>query len=355
MRGTVGDMVPSIKGATGEKHFVSPKKSDEIPDLYVKLTVEGISETLFQKLYVWSGDGEEVAGQPLKRQVKRDATGDGPFVVTIKDKASGKIADKMNVWIVWATGAPALNPAPEFNQSGYVCRYERKEASPISFKFTIAPHKLIEGLDDFPDLTGTKTADVPGKDNPHYSDPKKWGDGVTLKWDVTRQANITMNNPASIQPKDFADWYFPPRPRYLSHNPFNGILEPWPDDKLAGNDDSFRHRGDEDDDPYKKPTYTDLPRKPLEHEIGEVTSVDSPLLPSPMAKNLLSHPPSHLARDTEFGWKFEFREFVRLQIGSKWYCVSNKIPWSMEFKAKVKDNVHTVGDSWIKIETHYSP
>ena len=50
-----------------------------------------------------------------------------------------------------------------------------------------------------------------------------------------------------------------------------------------------------------------------------------------------------------FGWKDEFREFVRLQIGRKWYRVSDKVEWSMELKAKVN------GGSWLNWGSTFSP
>jgi len=72
--GKTGDVIPSNKGATGEKHYVSPKKSAEIADDFVVLKAKGIDQALFEKVLEWEG-GEAVPNEPLKRRVKRDATG----------------------------------------------------------------------------------------------------------------------------------------------------------------------------------------------------------------------------------------------------------------------------------------
>ena len=84
--GKVGDMVPSNNGPTGEKHFVSPKKSTAIADDYVTLKAQGPATVQFQDNYEWEG-GEAVPDEPLKRRVKRDAT--GKTEVKIKAKTGG--------------------------------------------------------------------------------------------------------------------------------------------------------------------------------------------------------------------------------------------------------------------------
>ena len=104
--GVVGDMVPSNNGATGEKHFVSPKKSTEIPNDYVTLKAEGPTKELFESLLEWEG-GEAVPNEPLKRRIKRDTT--GKTVVKVKVKNGGQEAAKVNAWVVWCDGGPPQN------------------------------------------------------------------------------------------------------------------------------------------------------------------------------------------------------------------------------------------------------
>lgn len=58
-----------------------------------------VTSEMFQSLLEWEG-GEAIAGQALKRRLKRDAT--GRTEVKLKVKSNGTIAGKMNVWIVWA-------------------------------------------------------------------------------------------------------------------------------------------------------------------------------------------------------------------------------------------------------------
>ena len=81
------------------KHYVSPKKSDEIPDEYVVLKATGIEQELFEELLEWEG-GEAVPDEPLKRRISRNAT--GKTVVKVRVKDGGQEFIRMNVWVVWA-------------------------------------------------------------------------------------------------------------------------------------------------------------------------------------------------------------------------------------------------------------
>jgi hypothetical protein len=86
MAGVIGDVVESAKPDSTVKHFVTPKKSTELDQEYVILKVTGISADQItpghaNQIVEWEG-GEAVPSQPLKRRVKRDATGTGPTEVS---------------------------------------------------------------------------------------------------------------------------------------------------------------------------------------------------------------------------------------------------------------------------------
>jgi len=105
MAGVIGDVVKSAKAGSTIKHFVTPKKSTDLNQDYVILkatggiTAEQITPGHASQIVEWDG-GEAVPNEPLKRRVKRDAT--GKTEVKIKLKQSGTVAVKMYVWVVWS-------------------------------------------------------------------------------------------------------------------------------------------------------------------------------------------------------------------------------------------------------------
>lgn len=158
---------------------MSPKRSTEIPGDYVNLKAEGVTQEVFQSSYEWVPveGGEAIQGEPLKYRVKRDAT--GKIVVKIVRKSSETVVDLMNVWIVWASGAPRreghlpLNTIPATPGDTGGAKFSRLigpgENSSLtwSFRFTITPaHILYEN--DRPKLSSAFSPlhPVPGANKP---------------------------------------------------------------------------------------------------------------------------------------------------------------------------------------------
>ena len=112
MAGVVGDEIPSSKGEEGEKHFVSPKKPAvapvEIPADYVVLRARGTTVETIQpgprQMLEWhindASYGQIDPANPLKFQVKRDATKHAVVSIGPKGGTTATDAVKMNVWIV---------------------------------------------------------------------------------------------------------------------------------------------------------------------------------------------------------------------------------------------------------------
>ena len=316
-QGVTGDLVPSTKGAKGEKHYVSPKEAKGFVVLKAVLTPPGG----FAKNFEWEG-GQEVKGKPDRRQVSRNAP--GKTVVKIKRKGTNQVADLMNVWIVWATiqttridnivvAEAQVQPKVGKVQQGTYA------VSLWSFVATILPPSIIEVDKDVPNLQGKKTQSVPGADLKYIitGDPLK--EGASHRWDMSRQIRIRFKDPA-IPTNDFSK---------VGGKVFDGlpnkdkvVIEYPPPDSAIGNDDVTAT--DEDDDPYSNAevipgTKTKLPK-------GKIGTLDQPILPSFIDKTGKNG--DTLEMNVQFG------EFVRLQIGDKsdkgyrnWYRISDFALW----------------------------
>jgi hypothetical protein len=323
--GTTGDVIPSNKGAVGEKHYVSPKKTTEIPDDFVVLKATGIEEDRFVELLEWEG-GEAHPTDPMKRRVKRDAA--AKTVVKIKVKQGGAEAAKMNVWVVWAIAQPrvgTVQPLPDPDWFEY--RISIEEDKNWRFKFTIQqPTIITDG--DRPALHGAADPrkKVPGHNKPYPTDPDPQlkADTADFKWDVSRQMSISLRNPGLITKaqleEHFTGQWTDGQPQAV-HTPV-----PYPQNPVEGNDDPFS--ADEENNPYAVSN-----QMGLEHESGEITSFDSP------GWSVLNSWGS--ANDQEFVAMTNFREFSRVQLwdgkrenGEFWFRISNYGLWHHSLKAK---------------------
>lgn len=348
MVGVVGDVVPSIKGPRGKKHFVSPKKNAAIPNTHVLLKKAGISDWFFQQYCKWGNGGEPVAGQSLKRQVSRVAADSEE--VTLELKSTGQTLARMKVWTTWAGAISTRKP------TGHFVHPERPSKTyttgDVTFMFTIAPASMLNDRTDIRNLKGPNDPAYPVPDGEHIPENgqlvfRRWKDGVTTKWDVSRQMQIEVDNPGHIPLGSFDDYPIN-KPEYDKWNARlhngSGILEPWPGNpySLAGNDDSFPHGWDEDDDPYA-PTL--VGGALLSHGLAQVTSTDTPILlcPNPFIGR------NPVPNGTTYRMRFDFREFLRLQIGKQWYRVSDRVDWWMELKVKIENG------EWSNDNSDYAP
>jgi hypothetical protein len=181
--GTTGDVVKSVKGNAGTKHYVSPKKAADF--VVVKAAVTG-AKVAFDKAFTWGVGG--VAGTNTdERKVARDATGAGPTTLTIIRKSDLVVVDTMNVWIVWATwSGETKNRVPLAVKNGklkpqigavapgfYVSSY-------WTFQVTIAPASILDVTKDVPALNGASTKPVPGATNRHVATNQVLGGGPTF-------------------------------------------------------------------------------------------------------------------------------------------------------------------------------
>lgn len=324
MAGVAGDTIPSNKGESGEKHFVTPKKSAS----YVTLKATGVSTETFASYYEWGDGGEEVPDKPLKRRVKRDTT--GKTEVTIKAKGSGQVVQKMYVWVIWATCTPRRVGTAVFTKFKATPAQQNPPvaAEPAgsqfgapnrgltwSFVFKIEPPEIITA-DDHPLLKGEqdKSHDVPGAKKPYPTEPdnpNRFADEAVFKWDTSRQMKRTVTASTGVPP-----------------------AVAFPGGDAEGNDDAKGDGVDEANNPYDAYDGSSS----LAHGVGEISSVDGPTFGRYITEG---------SNDGEkYRLEVEFREFARVQLwdgkrsdGDYWFRISDYVAWHHYFRAKFTTHV----------------
>ena len=321
--GAAGSIVPSIKtDGSGQKHFVVPKNPGGSVSINAVLAGQQEAGMDFDSLYEFVPMGSNATISSTSCQVKTDNPGQYTVQVRTKDSSHTVIA-RMNVWVVWATGSATNNPtatlAPNtpgirtvdnnIGNGAYLSLDQQ-----YMFKFSVAPAGIADNTADVPNLTASK--DSSGDDQVNGTSPHNGLSllgGATLRWDVSRRVRVHILNPNLIPLAKMSSG---------EGNIFQGepqadlITVPFPGTAVVGNDDT--NVADEDNVPYAAGT-----RSGLTHAIGEVTSRDGPALALADAGG-------------QAGFSFEeddlFQEFVRLQIDSVWYVVSDPVPWKLVLK-----------------------
>ena len=88
MSGTIGDVVPSVQGEKSfVRHFVTPKKSDDLPQDDVELTAGSISVAKFDELFECDCEGGQEGEDSRFWKVSRGNTG----VTKIKNRHGGRV------------------------------------------------------------------------------------------------------------------------------------------------------------------------------------------------------------------------------------------------------------------------
>lgn len=328
--GVNGDLVPSNKGKTGEKHYVSPKKASEF--VLLKAVRPAGAQGNFGDIYEWdpapAANTDVQAGASAdKIKVKRDAA--KKITVKIKRKNGGAVLDTLNVWLVWAelsgdidaTHTSIIDGTPLGLHGGrYATGY--KPQAGIDWTATIAPATIITDADR-PAIEGQTRVRPPGSaaagdrlDKGVASDANKDATGSGFSgWDISRQVRMKamIGNPLASAGASF--WA---RLGYAQ--------ESYAGDDVEGNDDGSVG-ADEDSNPYDEGS--GVPGKGAK---GILRSNDEPGLGFPDGQTSSHTAPA--ANDDTARLHVHFREFVRVQIGSKWYRVSDWGEWRWHFNTK---------------------
>ena len=338
MVGVVGDMAPSNQGTSGEKHFVTPKTTAEIPAPYATFTVSGIAPAEFQQFFEWGSGGEPVAGEPHKRNVSRNAA--DKATISLKLKQSNQEVAKLNVWVVWASAALVNVPTPQFNRTSGVelvdgtlgnrATYSASDhpEQALVFEFTIYPIGMCDLTSDIPDFRGGPASLPPGGSKP-LNPSASLSNGADAKWDDSRAIEVTITNPNIPRAKYPASSALVDNPDILAGQPANGVVVEFPSSDVIGTDDSI---GTSDGgNPYES-SPVGVPQR-LRHEVGKMRSDDRP-------NSSIS---DYLQEDATYEEANAFREFLRLNIGARWYRVSDFKQWEFRLRT-TKDNSIMLND-----------
>ncbi len=306
MAGVLGDKVKSNKGEGGEKHFVTPKKSTEMADEFVKLRAKGLEDAWLtpgdpNQLVEWDPSVGELNGDIRKWKVKRDATGKFPVKIRTIAKYGNGEATKRNVWVTWAditTDAPTPEILPATSNAT-----ELKLKGKIRYRYNCLPTEMFDLTADVADLS-TPISVAPPSINPRTGVALSGGAGI--RYDASRQVRVvSRSNVQAVQSSLLA----------------GGLDIPdYPTNIIEGNDDP-----DQSGElrPYIPQGTTAI-----------MTDFDNPHIDPP--DSIGSGTPQATIVQTA-----QFREFARAQIGSKWYKCSDYFLCQVILKAK-REN-----DKWI--------
>jgi len=304
--------IPSILGANGKDHFVAAKHGGGVT---LEATIDGL--TCAPSGVSWEVQDE--TGAPI--QVISPAVGVDPLTVRIPSNVSRKIRVRLMgsgsplyegfVWIVFAN--ISATPVPNFAANSAT---DLTIGQGFDFVHTITPASIISTTADVPNLTGPKVTPLPGGTN-HAGNTLQGG--ADRKWDNSRKIRKKFINPgniplAAIGGNPSFSTTFPNYPSAADgdgHPGGAGAIDP---DlvPIVGNDDAGT--GDpEDNDPYTDPNK------------GKLTGTDQPT-------RVMPHTAGKDGDTVE--WRLHFLEFTRLEIGGKWFRISDDFPWRTHLKMK---------------------
>jgi hypothetical protein len=358
-------MIPSADPASPVLHFVTPKQTaapKDLPEpkpgdppnpdlpLYgkdaVEFTATGISPENFAKLFQWdTGNNPRatVSGNTCKvsRSVPAGIPMPAPVILKLVTKtAPVTVHCEVRVWVIWSTCKaekgtgefiPLTRDGKNIPSAAYAVNGKDPEKA-WRFTFTIDPPSIcqisnaerpnLDGSDLKPgNPNGRKLSPVPGAAVMLPLDAQKPGDDATLKWDISRQVQFTVNNPSNLIPLVLQANGLPKL--FYEGQPVPKLTPVFfPKGSAEGNDDSVVFPPDEDDNPYVAGTDA---RHNLTHDPGQIKSVDLPAF--------------YAAQDmggtgNSFGLEANFKEFARLELadgirtsGTFWYRISDYTLW----------------------------
>lgn len=302
-QGVNGDLVDSNcgNGARDQYHYVTPQSTTAGDAVTFKATIQPAA-IAFAGNFEWTGGS--AAGNVDERVVDRTQAA-SLHPVSVRAIGQNVNLDTMKVWIVWSTMTRAqtvaigivrgqVQPAVGAVGPGTLvkCKW--------SFDSTILPNGgngIILAVDR-PALNGSSDAagQVPNSTTPHINDGQPYGQPPN-RWDISRQMRLRILSPAIAT----ADFSAVPGTLYNGLPAANLIVQDYPAVDTEGNDDNGPNR--EDTDPYTDP------------DVGHLTDTDPPGLPMLVDR-------AGVPGDT-VEVRVQLREFVRLQIGTRWYRTSD--------------------------------
>jgi outer membrane protein OmpA-like peptidoglycan-associated protein len=286
--------IPSNRGVAGLEHFCCVQGTgDVVLEAQISPNVPG---AIGGRL-TWEATGTAITAPAVGtdgRTARLSSAAQGKFPIQLK--WDGAAVRQAIVWVIWSRACVvetrAVTTPAEAGFAGLVI------TAGIDHFFQILPTAII--LDaDRPALNGPRTAPVPGAALTHLITGAPLGGGAPNKWDASRQIRMKVLNPHLYPVAQL--------PAVVGHI-WNGqpaattIPENYPANDTIGNDDG--HPGDEKNDPYTN--------------CGVVTAKDNPRMSLANTTG---------ANGDTFEMRFQFREFLRVNLGPNWYRASDVSLW----------------------------
>ena len=269
----------------------------------------------FDKTYGWAPSG--VAGVTYaingkKISVPRDKPGKYPVVLKTRnaDGSLGATVDTLNVWIVWCDVTSNLRVA-RFNYgidtNGIA--YTARNAT-FDYQAGVNPREICDTKQDIPDLT-KRTADTPHFMFKHALDGRALGQS-SYAWELARQWRERDIVPIATGVTS-TDLALPTYSALFATIPNDNIVQITSEDQNSDNTTGgFGYpldevEGNDTDDHSGITPYGGS-------QFGKLVDSDTP-------SDSISYSAGHVGDAVEF--HTQFREFVRLNIGSRWYRISD--------------------------------
>ena len=302
--------IPSMQDASQvpDDHFVTVKG---VPgNITLKATISPDTDDA-RNAITWTGMTQDPEDK-LKATKSRAAAGKFPATINV----SGRDAKDLTNWVVWSSASSELHFGEEEGgikeevEDWYTKVWGGYDVTHAIIAASIIPDSM-EPPPDVPDLRGANNDDppnVPEEDTGVYNKWESLANGVNKKWDASRQVRWNILNPDGLDLSKVINWFF-----Y-----FYTSYPNYPTDDVCGNDDMVVVTGWEDNDPYAEPYtkcvwFADNPSQNSRHRVGEGDVGDT--------------------------WekRIHFRSFARLNIGGRWYRISDWYLWKMHCKFKMQN------------------
>jgi outer membrane protein OmpA-like peptidoglycan-associated protein len=286
--------IASSLGAAGLEHFCCVKNTGDI--VLQALISPNISGAIGGRLS-WGATGAAITSPAVgtdRRTAKLSSAAAGKFPIQLS--WDGAVVRRAVVWVIWSrinvtcTRPPAAPPIAGFAGLSITAG--------IDHTFAIDPPTITTDADR-PALDGPNTAPVPGAALTHVISGNPLAGGAVKKWDASRQIRMKVLNPhlypvAQLPPVTGHVWNGQPAASTVPEN--------YPANDALGNDDT--HHCDETNNPYEN--------------CGLVTALDNPRMSMANATG---------SNGDTFETRFQFREFLRVNLGTTWYRASDFSLW----------------------------
>jgi hypothetical protein len=300
--------IPANTGADHDDHFVCARDTGDIV-IDAKILPSEAAE--ITDLMTWDAGGDTITSPAvgIDKTTAKLLSGTSKKT-TVKLKVKSMDCWEGLVWVVFANVASVAKtdsiistPASLNIGMGY------------NFTHTLTPSTIITDSDR-PDLSAANTSAVPPAGGLNYAGGALTG-GANKKWDSSRQVRQKFINPSLIPLASIpggisfhTDFLSYPSLADGDGRPGGAGAIVAEDLAVSGNDDSGV--GDETNNPYSG-------------SIGKLLGEDKP---NRIMLNSVG------ADGDTVEWRLHFSEFSRINLGTKWYRISNGYEWKVHYKMK---------------------